>query len=186
MKKKAILYILVVMVLTVNISMAAAQEQVYRLGPGDVLEISVWKDEELSRQIIVPPDGIMSFPLIGDIDVRELSVPELRDIVSKKLSEYVTGAEVTVMLLSANSLRAYVVGKVNSPGQFPITMQTNVMQLIAMAGDLNTFASSGSILILRREKDVTQSFPFDYDEVKKGKELEQNIILRRGDIVVVP
>ncbi len=186
MEKKVILYVLVAVVLTVNMPIAAAQEEVYRLGPGDVLEISVWKDEELSRQIIVPPDGIMSFPLIGDVDVTELSVPELRDVVSKKLSEYVPDAEVTVMLLSANSLMAYVVGKVNSPGQFPITMRTDVMQIIAMAGDLNTFASSGSILILRRHEDGAKSFPFDYDEVKKGKHLEQNIILRRGDIVVVP
>jgi polysaccharide export outer membrane protein len=118
--------------------------------------------------------------------VTELSVTELRDVVSKKLKEYVTDATVTVMLLNASSMTAYVVGKVNTPGQFPINMKTNVMQILAMAGDLNAFASPGNIIILRQEKGKPVKIPFNYNEVKKGKHLEQNIFLKRGDVIVVP
>jgi len=170
----------------IDSTIALAGENTYKIGPGDSIEISVWKDEYLTRQIIVPPDGVIAFPLIGDIDVTDLTVPELRDIVSKKVKEFVTDATTTVMILSANSMTAYVVGKVNQPGKFPITMKTNVMQILAMAGDLNAFASPGSIIILREEKGKQIKLPFDYDDVKKGKRLEQNITLKRGDVVVVP
>ena len=116
----------------------------------------------------------------------KLTVSDLRTVVSKKIKEYVTDASVTVMLINANSMRAYVVGKVNAPGQFPITMDTNVMQILAMAGDLNAFASPGSIVIIREDDGKQVKIPFDYDDVKKGKRLEQNIKLKRGDVVVVP
>ncbi len=158
----------------------------YRIGPGDGLNISVWKDESLSKEIFVPPDGIISFPLIGEIDVTRLTVPELRERVMKRLGEYVPDATVTVMLLRANSLTAYVIGKVNKPGQFPINMDTNVMQILAMAGGLNPYAVPGKILVLRQKEGKTTALPFDYNEVKKGEDLKQNIVLNRGDVVVVP
>ncbi len=164
----------------------AIGENTYQIGPGDALEISVWKDESLSKEIFVPPDGIISYPLIGEIDVTRLTVPELRESVMKKLGEYVPDATVTVMLLRANSLTAYVIGKVNNPGQFPINMKTNVMQILAMAGGLNPYAVPGRILVLRQKKGKTVAWPFDYNEVKKGEGLEQNILLERGDVVVVP
>ena len=186
--KKIVFFIsfLFLALVTIDYTMAFAGKNTYKIGPGDSIEISVWKDESLTRQIIVPPDGVIAFPLIEDIDVKELTVPKLREIVSKKLTEFVTDATVTVMLLKANSLTAYVVGKVNKPGQFPITMETNVMQILAMAGDLNTFASAGNIIIIRQDKDKAIKIPFNYHKVKKGKHLEQNIILQRGDVVVVP
>lgn len=185
--KKTILPIIIFLILlAADYHDVLANENTYRIGPGDVIEISVWKDESLSRQLVVPPDGVIAFPLIGDIDVTELTVAETREVVSKRLKEYVTDAEVTVMLLNANSLIAYVVGKVNNPGQFPINMETSVMQILAMAGDLNEFASAGNILILRQQDGIVNKIPFDYDEVKKGKKLEQNIFLKRGDVVVVP
>ena len=165
---------------------AFAQESAYNIWPGDTLEISVWKDESLSRQLIVPPDSKISFPLIKDIDVSRLTVPELRDIIKKRLSEFVPDATVTVILLKADSLTAYVIGKVNKPGQFPITMETNVMQILAMAGGLNPFASAKDIIILRKQNGNTIKLPFNYEEVKKGERLDQNIILNRGDVVVVP
>lgn len=165
---------------------ALAMEDAYRLGPGDILEISVWKDESLSREVIVPPDGTISFPLIGDIQVKNLTVAGLRDIVTKRLAEFVPDATVTVMLLRVNSLTAYVIGKVNKPGQFPIDLETNVMQILSMAGGLNPFASSGNILILRQEDRKTVKIPFNYKDVEKGENLAQNILLKRGDVVVVP
>jgi len=165
---------------------AAAQENRYHMGPGDVLEISVWKDESLSRQVVVPPDGVISIPLAGDIDVTGLNVSELRDLVKKRLSEYVPDATVTVMLLNMNSQKAYVIGKVNRAGEFPISMDTDVMKILSMAGGLNPFASQGNIHVLRRENGKTVSIPFDYGDVEKGRRLEQNIVIKRGDVVVVP
>ncbi len=106
--------------------------------------------------------------------------------LTEKLSEYVPDATVTVILKQINSLRAYVIGKVNNPGVFPITMDTTVMQVLAMARGLNPFASAGNIHILRRRQNVTVRIPFNYKEVEKGENYEQNIILQRGDVVVVP
>jgi polysaccharide export outer membrane protein len=186
--KRTIFFILLLFLasLAIDSTITSAGENTYKIGPGDSIEVSVWKDENLTRQIIVPPDGVISFPLIGDIDVTELTIAELRDVVSKKLKGYVTDATATVMLLNAHSMTAYVVGKVNKPGQFPINMETNVMQILAMAEDLNAFASPGNIIILRQENGKDLKIPFDYNEVKKGKKLKQNIFLKRGDVVVVP
>ncbi len=158
----------------------------YKLGPGDVLEISVWQDERLNRQIVIPPDGVISYPFIGDIRVTNLTVADLRKIITKRLSEYIPDATVTVMLLQINSLKAYVIGKVNRPGEFTIGLDTNVMQILAMAGGLNPYASAKKILILRKEGDKIIKIPFNYEEVIHGKKLEQNIVLKRGDVVVVP
>jgi polysaccharide export outer membrane protein len=163
-----------------------AAEEVYHLSPGDVIEISVWKDPELSRNLVVPPDGIISFPLIGSVNVTHLSVPELRQIVTQKLSEFIPDATVTVMLIEINSLKAFVIGKVNNPGEFAINLGTNVMQILAKAQGLNPFASRGNIKIIRQQGNKLIKIPFDYGEVEKGKNLEQNIILKAGDVVVVP
>jgi polysaccharide export outer membrane protein len=167
-------------------STVLAVEDTYYIGPGDALEISVWRDESLTRQIVVPPDGVISFPLIGDIDVTRMTVRDIRNEIKKKLSEYVPDATVTVIILGFDSLKAYVIGKVNNPGEFPITMETDVMQMLSKAGGLNPFAAAGKIHILRRTQGKNVKIPFDYKEVLKGENLEQNIILQRGDVVVVP
>ncbi|MDF1556392.1 MAG: polysaccharide export protein [Deferrisomatales bacterium] len=165
---------------------AGAADAVYRLGPGDVVEVSVWRDESLTRELVVPPDGVLSFPLIGDIDVTDLTVPGLREVVEVKLAPYVPEPTVAVILLRSNSLLAYVLGKVNKPGQFSIAVDTTVVQLLAMAGGPNPYASAGKILVLRQSDGTTQKISFDYDQVAKGERLEQNIILRPGDVVLVP
>ena len=167
-------------------SSSLAAEQFYRISPGDVLEISVWKDPDLSRQVVIPPDGIISFPLIESINITNLTVADLKKIITRRLSDFIPDATVTVMLLEINSLKAFVIGKVNKPGEFEIGMDTNVMQILAKAGGLNPFASRGNINILRQENNMTVKIPFDYGDVEKGKNLEQNIILQSGDVVVVP
>jgi polysaccharide export outer membrane protein len=163
-----------------------AAEKTYHIGPGDIIEISVWKDEALSRTLVVPPDGIISFPLIDTINVTNLTVSDLKKIVAQKLSEFIPDATVTVMLNEINSLKAYVIGKVKEPGEFAITLETNVVQILAKAGGLTPFASKGNIKILRQKESQITEIPFDYGEVEKGKNLEQNIILKPGDVVVVP
>ena len=163
-----------------------ADESTYRIGPMDVLEISVWKDESLNRELSVPPDGIVAYPLIGDIQAAGITVTELRNSITEKLAEYVPDATVTVMLKKIESLKAYVIGKVNNPGEFPITMETTVMQILAMARGLNPYADAKDIQILRRRQNITIKIGFNYREVEKGINLRQNIVLQRGDVVVVP
>jgi polysaccharide biosynthesis/export protein len=183
--KRGILFLVSILFLFFTLP-AGATEKPYLIGTGDVLEISVWKDESLSRTLIVPPDRIIAFPLIGDVNVAGLSVGELRDIIKKKLSDYVPDATVTVLLREINSLRGYVIGKANKPGVFPITMDTSVMQILSMAGGLNPFASETQIHILRHEKGKTVKIPFSYKEVLRGDNLDQNIFLKTGDVIVVP
>jgi polysaccharide export outer membrane protein len=165
---------------------AMAANSVYTIGPGDTLEISVWRDESLSREVIVPPDGVISFPLIGDVNVIGMTVAKLRQTVTKKLSDYVPDATVTVILKAFDSLRAFVIGKVKNPGMYPISLETNVMQVLSMAGGLNPYASENNIHILRQVKGDSVKIPFSYADVLKGRNLKQNIALQRGDVIVVP
>jgi len=184
--KTKIASILVLLFFSITGTTASAKDSTYLIGSGDVLEISVWKDESLTKQIIVPPDCVISFPLVGDIDVTNLTVPDLRKSITEKLTEYIPDATVAVLLFQINSMKAYVIGKVNKPGEFPISMETNVMQVLSMGGGLNPFANSDKILILRQEGNQTVKIPFNYKQVEKGQNLEQNILLQRGDVVVVP
>lgn len=165
---------------------AMAIDSVYTIGPGDTLEISVWRDTSLSRDLVVPPDGVISYPLIGDINIIGMTVADLRNTVTKKLSDYVPDASVAVILKDFKSLHAYVIGKVKNAGLFPISLETNVMQMLAMAGGLNPYAAEGDIHILRQVQGRSVKIPFNYKDVLKGYNLEQNITLLRGDVVVVP
>lgn len=165
---------------------AAAVSTDYVLGPEDILEISVWKDESLTKQLVIRPDGKISFPLIGEIQAGGLSVQELQRHVAKRISEFAPDPTVTVIVLQVKSNKVYVVGKVNRPGEYATGCRPDVMQVISMAGGLTPFASPGEIVILRRENGVMKKILFNYDQVAKGKHLEQNIILQRGDVIVVP
>jgi polysaccharide export outer membrane protein len=186
-KNKSLFFSVIFLFVTIAATAVFAKDSTYNIGPGDILEISVWKDESLTKQVIVPPDGVISFPLIEDIDVNGLTVADLRKTITEKLTEYIPDATVAVLLIQIDSMRAYVIGKVNNPGAFPVTtLETNVMQVLAMAGGLNPFASKGNILILRQVDGKTVKIPFNYNEVEKGDDLGQNILLQRGDVIVVP
>jgi polysaccharide export outer membrane protein len=184
--KYARLIFLLWLLLFCGFSLALGDEGAYRIGPGDVLEISVWRDDSLSREVIVPPDGVIAFPLIGDIDVNGITVAVLRGRVTEKLSEFIPDATVTVILRNINSLRGYVIGKVKSPGAYPIQMDTTVLQILSMAGGLTPYASESNIHIHRRSGGKMVRMSFDYKEIVKGRKLDQDIILKRGDVVVVP
>jgi polysaccharide export outer membrane protein len=186
MKKLKVLFYSTIILFACFCGQGAAQGLLYAIGPGDIVEISVWKDESLSRTIVVPPDGIISFPLIGDIQTQYMTVDNLRKKVSQLLAAYVPDATVTVILKELNSLKAYVIGKVNKPGQYAISLDTTVMQILSIAGGLTPYASENTIHILRRKKNITIKIPFNYSQVLKGNNLEQNIVLQRGDVVVVP
>jgi polysaccharide export outer membrane protein len=158
----------------------------YLLGPEDAIEISVWKEPELTKQLVVRPDGKITYPLIGEVQAAGLTVKALRQEISKHLEKYVTDANVTVILLKAQYYKIYVTGKVNKPGDFIVGRAPTVMQAISMAGGLTPFASPGSIVVLRRVGDKEEAFSFNYNQVARGQFLEQNRTLLPGDVVVVP
>jgi len=158
----------------------------YRLGPEDVLDISVWKDDALSRPVVVRPDGFISFPLVGEILAEGQTVDQFTSIFKDRLSRYVPDPTVTVSVTQMNSNKIYVIGKVNRPGEYVVGHHTDVMQALSLAGGLTPFASQSNIKILRRINEKQVIFPFDYGDVLSGDELEQNIILERWDVVMVP
>ena len=159
----------------------------YRIGPGDVLNIEVWKDAALSRQVTVLPDGQISFPLIGELTAGDRTVAELKKEIESKISRYVPDSPLTVEVRQVNSLHVYVLGRVNAPGRFVLTSNVTVLQALAIAGGPNAFANRSEIRILRQEGGKTVRSPvFDYDEVTAGKHLEMNVLLLRGDVVYVP
>jgi polysaccharide export outer membrane protein len=164
----------------------APDEERYVIGLGDMLDISVWKDEALSRSCVVRPDGAISLPLIGDLQAAGKTTSQLKAEIEKKLDRYVPGAIVSLDIKQVNSMIFYVIGKVNSPGRFVMNADVDVLQALATAGGLNIYAKRNSIKIFRDDKNETTIFPFEYDEVVDGKRLEENIKLKRGDVVVIP
>ncbi|WP_434101670.1 MULTISPECIES: polysaccharide biosynthesis/export family protein [Methylocaldum] len=158
--------------------------QDYRIVPGDVLEISVWREEGLTKQVLVRADGGLSFPLVGDLAAGGLTVEDVRATVTERLSEYLADPVVSVSVITT-SQKIYVVGKVNKPGEFVTPGRVTVMHALALAGGLNPFADRDDITILRQRGDQTTPLPFDYDAVAAGEDLEQNILLMNGDVVVV-
>jgi polysaccharide export outer membrane protein len=167
-------------------AVATPDQDKYLLGPEDALEISVWKEPELTKQLIVRPDGKITYPLIGEVQAAGRTVKQLQEEILKRLEKYVTDAHVTVILLKTQNYKVYVTGKVNKPGEFVIGKPVNVMQAISMAGGLTPFASPGSIMVLRSVGGKEEVYPFNYKEVARGQFLEQNRTLLPGDVVVVP
>jgi polysaccharide export outer membrane protein len=158
----------------------------YRIGPGDVLDISVWKDEALTKLVTVLPDGKFSFPLIGDVVAAGKTVAALRNELNKKIEQYVPGPNLSVVVQQVNSMLIYIIGRVNKPGRFALNSDINVLQALSMAGGLNPFAKKNKIMIFRKQGTKTVIFPFRYDYVSKGEQLGENIMLKRGDTIVVP
>ena len=158
----------------------------YRLGAEDVMLISVWKDEQLTREVVVRPDGLFSFPLVGDVEAKDRTVDEIRSELAKRLTKYIPTANVSVALVKVLSYKVYVLGRVNKPGEYLVGHYTDVLQALSMAGGLTPFAAENDIKIVRRVNGQQQTFPFWYGHVRKGYDLEQNILLQRGDVVMVP
>ena len=158
----------------------------YMVGPGDILDIAVWKNQDLSKQLPVLPDGKISFPLIGEIVVAGKSISQISEELKNKLSQYIPEPVLSVSVHQVNSLLIYVIGKVNNPGMFALNTNVNALQALAMAKGMNTFAKKDEIKIFRKKDGKTITFDFDYDDVSEGKNLDQNIQLERGDIIVVP
>lgn len=185
--------LILLLVMLIGISPIQAEDQPpesatrdYIIGPGDVLDISVWNNDALTKSVTVLPDGKIHYPLIGEVDVGGKTLAVLEKELEDKINAFEPNPELSVMVSQVNSLVIYIIGKVNSPGRFALNTNINVLQALAVAGGLNTFAKKNKIKIYRESKGKTDIFPFDYDEVMDGEKLEQNIKLERGDIIVIP
>jgi len=165
----------------------AVRANTYRIQPGDVLGIAVWKEQDLQADVIVRPDGGLSFPLAGDEVAEGRTIDELRKVLAEKLKKFVPDPVVTVSVKALGGNRVYVVGKVARPGEFPFSRPLDVMQSLSLAGGATSFADVNDIRILRRGGNGKQIvLPFRYDDVSRGRHLEQNVLLQTGDTVVVP
>jgi polysaccharide biosynthesis/export protein len=158
----------------------------YLLGPEDVVSVSVWKDEHLTKEVVVRPDGMVSFPLVGDVAAAGRTVEDLRLDITKRLSRFIPSPHVSVSLTKLLSYRIYVLGRVTKPGEFTVGHHTDVLQALSLAGGLTPFAAENDIKIMRRVNGEELVFEFRYGDAKKGKDLKQNILLQRGDVVMVP
>jgi polysaccharide export outer membrane protein len=167
-------------------ALPAAVEPDYLIGPGDQLSIEVWKDRDLARLVTVLPDGKVAYPMVGEIMAAGKTVSHLQKEIEAKLSLYVKDAVITVEVRQVNSFQIYVLGHVRLPGRSILTSNIDVLQALAIAGGPDQFAKLSRIRIFRREGRKTVIIPFDYDDVISGKNPESNILLQRGDVVVVP
>ena len=159
----------------------------YLLSPGDIIEISVWKEEGMQKeQTPIAPDGNISFPLAGTILAAGKTIFNLEEVIAARLADYIADPIVNIKLLQSAGNTIFVIGKVNKPGQFPTNRRIDVLQALSLAGGLTVFANEGKINIQRRVGNTVKVFPFDYDDVVDGDDLEQNIILEPGDTVSVP
>lgn len=164
----------------------AAGGEAYRLQPGDVLSVSVWREAELQGDATVRPDGAVAFPLAGELTAAGRTVDEVRADLEARFRKYVPDALVTVAVKAVAGNRIFVLGKVARPGDFVLTRPTDVMQALSLAGGATPFADTDSIRILRRDGAKLTAIEFHYGDVERGRKLEQNILLRGGDTVVVP
>lgn len=167
-------------------AMVPAGDGTYTIGAGDILSISVWKNADLTRVVQVLPDGMISFPLVGEIKVAGTTVAQLKKNLRDKLNPFVPDPEIAVEVQRVNSMIVYVIGRINRPGHFELVGNMNVLQALAMAGGLTPFAKRDGIKVLRNENGKTVEYPFDYDAVTMDENQAQNIQLHRGDVVVVP
>jgi polysaccharide export outer membrane protein len=158
----------------------------YVIGAEDVLGIMFWREQEMSGDVTVRPDGKVTLPLLGDIQAAGTRPDALRDQITQAAGKYLTDVNVTVVVRQINSRKVFITGQVTTPGAYPLTGPRTVMQLIALAGGLTEYADGESISIMRQEQGKTRSMKFNYRDVSKGKKLEQNVMLLPGDTVVVP
>jgi polysaccharide biosynthesis/export protein len=165
---------------------AAALPPDYVIGPDDVLDVRFWKDQDMSGEVVVRPDGRISLPLLNDVPAAGLTPEQLRTRLIDEARRYVETPNATVIVKSINSRKVFITGQVDKPGPYPLTSRITVVQLIAMAGGLREYADGGKIVIMRSENGRVIPLRFDYTKLAEGKNVSQNIELRPGDTVIVP
>jgi polysaccharide export outer membrane protein len=174
------------LVFFLNESIAWPESFDYRIGPHDILNIFVWREPDLTQDVTVMADGKISFPLIGDITAQGHTVNELKEKVAAALKKFITAPEVTVIVRESRSQRIYTLGKLNAPGPYPLEPNMTVLQALSTAGGFTEWADTKAILVIRRGKGKEIQHRFNYKEFISGKRVEQNIILKANDTIVVP
>ena len=167
-------------------SPVAPNDPDYKIGPQDVLTITVWKEPDVSREVPVRPDGKISLPLLNDVDAAGLTPMQLASSLTESLKKFISSPQVTVMVKEINSRRVYVIGEVVRAGTFPLLPKMTVLQIVSSCGGFTQFANPKKIYVLRTKDGKQTKIPFNYKEVVSGKNPEQNIELQPGDTVVVP
>jgi polysaccharide export outer membrane protein len=158
----------------------------YRLQPGDVLSINVWKETDLKDDVLIRPDGGMSFALAGEFQAAGHTVAELTQMLEERIRKLIPDAVVTVTVKMTPGSRIYVIGKVNHAGDFPLIGPMDVMQALSLAGGATPFADTNAIRVLRRDGSRQVTIKFRYSDIEHGRKLDQNVLLQSGDTVVVP
>jgi polysaccharide export outer membrane protein len=158
----------------------------YLIGPNDVLNIFIWREPDLTQDVVVMPDGRITFPMVGEIMAQGRTVSELKDMITERLKNFITAPEVTVIVRSSQSRIIYTIGKVNGPGPYPLTPGMTVLQALSVAGGLTDWADLKNIIIVRRLGEKEIQIPFNYKDFIAGKNPEQNILLKPSDTIVVP
>lgn len=165
---------------------AESTQSGYMIGPGDIVEILVWKEPDISRTVHVRPDGRISLPLVDDVRAAGHTTVQLKERITQALADYIENPAVYVMLQENRSKKVYVVGAVAAPGEYLLEKPTTVLQAIAMAGGFGEWAKKDDIVILRRGSEEQSRIEFDYDRVVSGKDVTQNITLNPDDVIIVP
>ncbi len=165
----------------------AQQAPDYTMNAGDTLDISVWKEEDLTKKdVIIRPDGKFSFPLAGQVLARGRTAAEIEAEITTRLKRYVAEPVVSVSVKNLDGCRIYVIGQVTKAGSFVMNPRVNVLQALSLAGGMTPFAAVNDIMVLRGSGESQRAIPFHYGEVVKGRSLSQNVLLEPGDVVVVP
>jgi polysaccharide export outer membrane protein len=158
----------------------------YVIGLGDVVEIFVWRNEQLSREVVVRPDGGISLPLIQDVHVDGMTVLELKDEITRRFGEHLNHPRVSVIVKEINSYKVSVLGRVTSPGVYPITGDTKLVEAISMAGGFTEWANRRKIRVITHEGGIEKEIIVNYKKIESGKDRSHNILLKRGDTIIVP
>jgi polysaccharide export outer membrane protein len=160
----------------------------YVIGPEDVLEVSVWKNNDLSKTVKVRPDGQISLPLIGDVKASGLTPTQLKDSIASKLKEYKETPMVSVIVQEINSYNIFVMGEVAHPGKYNLKSNTTFLQALSMAGGFTAYASKNKILLMRQDPKTmaVTEIRVKYDEVISGRNPQRDILLKPNDTIVVP
>jgi polysaccharide export outer membrane protein len=177
-----------IVLLLVSVPGAAQQAAApdYTLQPGDTLDISVWKEDQMTKNVVVRPDGKFSYPLAGEITGAGRTVAQIQAEITTKLKVYMPEPAVSASIKTLDGFRIYVIGQVSKAGSFVMNPRLSVLQALSMAGGLTPFAGANDIVVLRGAGKTQKILPFRYGEVAKGRNLEQNILLEPGDVVIVP
>jgi polysaccharide export outer membrane protein len=171
---------------TLLISSVIYADDAYTLNAGDQLSISVWNEDALQREVVILPDGSVSFPLAGQLNAQGKSVYDLENELKTKLSEFISDPVVNVTVNAVSGNTIHILGKVLNPGSFSMSQPLDAMQALSLAGGLNTFAEENNIIILRRNGEKQQIIPVHYARIKNGQSLETNVMLKSGDVIIIP